>query len=180
MSICIDAPNNRRGDLRRIGNGRLDIHDEYGVAVVILQEDLKRGNVTGRVGIANDIDRIGTGPGWRQDGIETLFDGRTECRGNPSQFDKPIDCENTDTAAIGEHRQSLARREFRPAQGFRAIKQFAQVEYPQHAGAAECCVVHGIGAGERTCVGRCSLGSLRHASGFDDDNRLDARCGPRC
>ena len=50
---------------------------------------------------------------------------------------------------------------------------------PQHAGATERGVVDRVRAGERAGVGRGGFRALRHAAGFDDDDRLDPRGGAR-
>ena len=60
-----------------------------------------------------------------------------------------------------------------------AVEQLAQIGYPQHAGAAERGIVDRVRAGQRAGMGRGGLGALRHAAGFDDDDRLDARGGAR-
>ena len=64
-----------------------------------------------------------------------------DVRGNAAQLDQPVDCEHADAAAIGQDRQPLARRRFDAAQRLGAVEQFAQVRYPQDAGAPESGIV---------------------------------------
>ena len=69
--------------------------------------------------------------------------------------------------------------DFEPAQRLGAVEQFAQIRYPQHAGALERGVVDRIRACQRAGMGCGGLRALRHAAGFDDDDRLDPRGGAR-
>ena len=54
-----------------------------------------------------------------------------------------------------------------------------KIRHPQHAGAAERGIVDRVRAGQRAGMGRGGLGALRHAAGFDDDDRLDPGGGAR-
>ena len=98
--------------------------------------------------------------------------GVDRCR-NSTEFDKPIDGEDTDAAAIGQDRQPLSRRRFDPPQRLGAVEQLAKIRYPQDPGATERGVIDRVRAGQRAGVGRGGLCPLRHAAGFDDDDRLD-------
>ena len=93
-----------------IGNRGLHIHDKDGVTLVILQQNLERRDITRRICITNNIDRIGARPCRRQNGVELLFDDRIECRQNTSQFDKSVYGEDANAAPIGENGQPLSKR----------------------------------------------------------------------
>ena len=92
---------------------------------------------------------------------------------NSAQFDQPVDREHADAAAIGQDRQPLARRRFEAAQRLGAVEQLAQIGDPQHAGALERGIVDRVRTCQRAGMGCGRLGALRHAAGFDDDDRLD-------
>ena len=63
--------------------------------------------------------------------------------------------------------------DFNATQRLGAVEQLAQIRHPQDPGAAERGVIDRVRAGQRAGVGRGGLGALRHAAGFDDDDRLD-------
>ena len=70
-------------------------------------------------------------------------------------------------------------RRFDPPERLGAVEQFAKIRYPQHAGALKRGIVDRVRAGQRAGVGRSGLRALRHAAGFDDDDRLDSRSRAR-
>ncbi len=68
---------------------------------------------------------------------------------------------------------------FDAAERLGAVEQFAKIRNPQHAGTAERGIIDRVRTGERAGMGRGGLRALRHAAGFDDDDRLDPRGGAR-
>jgi hypothetical protein len=65
-------------------------------------------------------------------------------------------------------------------QQFGAIEQLTEVEDTQEPGSSKRRVVHGIRTCKGACMGRGGFCPLRHAAGFHDDDRLEARsraCG---
>ena len=96
-----------------------------------------------------------------------------------AEVHQPVDREHPDAAAIGEYRKALAGEGLEVAERLGGGEQFIEILHAQEAGAAESGIIDGIGAGKRAGVSCRGSGSLCVASGFDDDNGLDARRGPR-
>ena len=178
-AIIRDGLHDRRGN--RVG-GRdrgLHVHDQNGVIGRIGQQDFQSRRVARRIGVADDVDRVGAGPGWRKHGVELGAGRRGNRRRNAAKFGQPIDCQHADATAIGQDRQPLAGWRPDPAEGLGAVEQFAQIGDAKHARAAEGGVINRVGTGERSGMRRRRLRPLRHAAGLDDDHRLDPGRRPR-
>ena len=85
-----------------------------------------------------------------------------------------VDCEDAESAAVGQNREPVAlgarsRRE-RPY----GVKQLVEALDTQHSGAAERCVVDGIRAGERPGMRKGSPGAGVASAGLDDHDGLGA------
>jgi hypothetical protein len=122
FTILADQAGYRGGDIVSRSDRSLNIHYQDCINARVGQQDFQRRRVARGVGIAHDIDGIRSGPCRRQHRVELLPGLRGDDSGNPPQFDKPVDRENTDAAAIGQDRQPLARRRFDPPQRFSAIE----------------------------------------------------------
>ena len=175
-AIFADDVGHGGGDLVGRSDRGLNVHHQDGVIAGIGQQHLEGRRITRGVGVADDVDGVCARPCRRQDRVELLADCRRDSGGDTAEFDQPVDREHADAAAIGQDRQPLARRRFDAAQRLGAVEQFAQIRDPQDAGAPECGVIDRVRAGQRAGMGRGGLCALRHAAGFDDDDRLDP-CG---
>ena len=156
------------------------VHHQHRVVARILQQRFQGDAVTGRVGIADDVHRIGARPGRRQHRVQALHRGRVQHRQGAAQVDQPVHRQHADAAAIGQDRQPLAGGLAQVSQGFGGGEQLVQRQHPQQAGTTEGGVVDRVGAGQRTGMGRRSLGALRVAPGLDHHHRLGTRgraCG---
>ena len=179
LAILADQAGHGGGDIAGRSDRGLDIHHQDRVIARVGQQHLERRRIARGVGVADDVDRIRSGPGRRQHRVELLARLGHDRRGNSAQFDKPIDRENADAAAIGQDRQPLSRRLLDTPERLGAVEQFAKIRHPQHSGAAERGVIDRVRAGQRAGMGRGRLRALRHASGFDDDDGLDPCGGAR-
>ena len=180
LAVLADRIGHGRGDVVGRSDRGLNIHHQDGIVAGVGQQHFKRRRITRRVGVANDIDRVGSRPRWRQDRIELLSRSRRDCSGGAPQLNQPIDREDTYAAAIGQDRQPLSWRRFDTPQRFGAVEQLAEIRHPQNSGATERGIVDRVRTGQRPGVGRGSLRALRHATGFDDHDGLDTcRCACR-
>ena len=132
-------------DLKRRRNRSLHVEDENRVVQRIGEQRLQRRGISLRIGIADDVDRIRSRPGGRQDTVETGEGLRGKLRRDTTEFCQPVDCEHADTAAIGEHGEAIAVQGPEMAERFGGVEEFAQVEYAQETGAAEGGVIDRVG-----------------------------------
>ena len=173
LAVFADDTGHGGGDIIGGSDRGLNIHHENRIVARIGQQRLQRGRIAFGTGVADDIDRIRTGPCRRQHRIELFARGRRDRGRDASQLGQPVDRKHADAAAIGQDRQPLSRRRANAAQRFRAVEQFAQVRNPQDAGAAKRGIVDRVRPGQRAGMGGRRSRALCHAAGFDDDDRLD-------
>ncbi len=104
-----------RGDNRLRGfDGRGQrvgrVHDEDRIVGGVAQHALAGLRVALTIGIAENVDRIGTGPPLRQRLVETFLDVfRKPCE-FAAEIDQPIHREHAETAAIGDNGQPVPVR----------------------------------------------------------------------
>ena len=174
---------NQRGHRRRDLGGRRDrglhVHHEDRVVGGIGQQDLERRRVTRGVGVADDVDRIRSGPCARQDGIELRFRIRTD-RGRipPSSTSRSIASTPMPPPLVRIASAFPGGNSTRPRVSAQSNNS-RRSETRRIPARTERCLVDRVGTGQRAGVGRGSLRALRHAPRLDDDDRLDPRRGPR-
>ena len=179
LAILADDAGHGCGDVISRSDRSRDIHHQESVIARVGQQYLECCRIACGVGVADDIDRIRSRPRRRQNRVKSFADSRFDRGRDSTEFGKPIDRQNTDTAAIGQDRQPFPRRRFDPPQRLGAVKQLAKIRYPQDPGATERRVIDLVRAGQRAGVGRRGFCPLRHAAGFDDDDGLDPRSRAR-
>ncbi len=172
----------RRDGLRRRVRGRergRHVHDQDRVVARVFEQRIQRAGIARGVGIARDVDRIGTRPDRRQHGIEAFHRGGRELGERAAEIGKPVDREHADAAAIGQDRQTPARKRPHHPERLGRGEQLVEIEHAQQPGAPERRVVDGVRTGERAGMGLRRLGALRMAARLDHHHRLDPRGGAR-
>src|SRR5262249_50285907 len=98
-TVCAASAADKRGR-----NG----HDQHGIIAVIFEQMLERNGITGTVGIAGDIARVGARPDGRKRGTELRHRGGGNLGQRAAEVGKPIDGKYADAAAIGQNRETIA------------------------------------------------------------------------
>ena len=172
----------RRDPLRDLGAGgqrRRAVHDQDRVGLVARQQHLQRLAVSGRIGIADDVDRIAARPG-RWAGRRRA---RVSCRSESWASVPPRSPSRS--AASTPAPPPLVRIASRspPSLGWRAsisaaLKRSPSLSHAQQAGAPEGGLVGGVRAGKRAGVRQRGLGAAGAPAGLDDDDGLGSRRAP--
>ena len=178
---AVPADDVSHGSCDRISrsNRGLNVHYEDRVIAGVGQQHLKRCRIARSVRVANDVDRIRSGPRRWQNRIKSFAGSGLDRRGGTAEFDEPVDCENADATTVGQDCQPLSRGRFDAPQRLGAVEQLAKVRHPQHPCATKCGVIDRVRTSQRAGMGRGRLCPLGDASRFDDHDRLDPGRGTR-
>ncbi len=164
------------GRIRARGERGRTIHDQDRVEVVACLHDVQRRGVTRAVGVANDVDGVGSRPRFRQTGVEC----RKRLRGHRSEpsaeIDQTIDSQHAKAAAIGEDPDALALQSGAARERFRGGEQFLQIQHSQQSRTTEGGVIDGIGPCERAGMRQGGSGGCAMTAGLDNDDWLCPRC----
>ena len=145
--------------------------------MVVVDAGLKRGTVTRRIGIAEDVDRVGLRPVGGQYLVEAGEGGGVELGQRDVDVRGMVSRHDTGASAVGDDGQALAARPEVREQRRRRGVHLADVGQAHHAGAAQGRIEHVIGADQRAGVGEHGLLARRMFADLDQQYRLAARRG---
>ena len=168
-------PRHRAGGIRGGGQRGRHVHHQHRIVLAVRQQRFQRLRIARRIGVADDVHRIGARPGRRQHAVEATHRGLVQRGQGTAEVDQPVHRQHADAAAIGQDRQPPAGRAAQVAEGLGGGEELVQGQHPQQAGAAERGVVDRVRAGQGAGMGGGRPRTLGVAAGLDHHHRLGAR-----
>ena len=166
-----------------VDDGSRTVHHQQRIDTGIFEHRCHRMRIARGVGIADDVDRIGTTPGARQHLVESRHRFRRDLGETSALIDDEIGGKHTDTAAIGQDAEAVAENgaPFGACrQGLDRFEKILDAQFAQHACATEGSMIDRIGTGQGACMGSRCPGTGFMPARLDDDDRLQARRLPPC
>ncbi len=119
------------------------------IGPAFFQENLECSSRHTRGQIGLKVDRVADGPAIREQLREAGDGVGGQLSKVPSLRRQGVGCQDTDSSAVRQDRQPVSRQGSCPGEGLNGIEELLDVEDPEHAGAAKCRRVYGVGQSRR-------------------------------